>query len=141
MWKSDYDKQECILESSLYLTDSVFYYAQVEKFYIARASDAVTSLQEKIIDDYKVILEYLVELTKVELWDKWDMTSLSCATYSGHEGVAKVLLRSGAQIDAEQLESGCASGMTALAYAAYSGRRKVAKLQLLEKGAKLDQRG
>jgi hypothetical protein len=60
MWKSDYDQRQCILESSLYLAELVLDYARAEKFYITRASNAVASLQEKIIDVYKVILEYLI---------------------------------------------------------------------------------
>jgi hypothetical protein len=71
---SDYAQQECILESSLYLTDLVLYYARAEKFYITRASDAVASLQEKIIDVYKVILEDSIELRKV--LDQRDLGSL-----------------------------------------------------------------
>lgn len=62
---NDQAQQECILEGSLYLTDLVSYYARVEAFYITRPSEAVASLQEKIIDIYVAILKYSIELRKV----------------------------------------------------------------------------
>jgi hypothetical protein len=65
MWMNDQAQQECILEGSLYLTDLVSYYARVEAFYITRPSEAVASLQEKIIDIYVAILKYSIELRKV----------------------------------------------------------------------------
>lgn len=62
MWINDQRRQGCLHESSVYLTERLFYYAQVELLYIRRSSQLVKLLQNHVTDIYVSILEYASQL-------------------------------------------------------------------------------